>query len=57
MAEQDKEMEADGAGTESKGSAKNWIIIGVVILVLTGGGYAAWDFLLAERFFGGITRR
>jgi len=52
MAEQDKEIEADGAGTESKRSAKNWIIIGVVILVLTGGGYAAWDFLLAERFFG-----
>jgi flagellar FliL protein len=52
MAEQDKEMEAGGAGTESKGSAKNWIIIGVVILVLTGGGYVTWDFLSAERFLG-----
>lgn len=52
MAEQDKEMEADGARAESKGSAKNWIIIGVMILVLTGGGYAVWDFLLGKRFFG-----
>ena len=52
MAEQVKEMEANGAGTESKRTAKIWIIIGVVILVLAGGGYAAWDFLLTERFFG-----
>jgi flagellar FliL protein len=52
MTEQDKEMEARGAETESKGSGKNWIIIGVVILVLMSGGYAAWDFLLAKRFFG-----
>lgn len=52
MAEQDKEMEADSAGAESKGSARNWVIIGVVILALTGGGYAAWDFHLAERFLG-----
>lgn len=52
MVQQDKEMEADGAGAESKRSGKNWIIIGVVILVLTGGGYVAWDFLSAERFLG-----
>ena len=52
MAEEDKESKPDAAGTESKGSAKKWIIIGVVALVLAGGGYATWDFLLAERFLG-----
>ena len=52
MVEEDKELEKDAAGTETKGSAKKWIIIGVVVLVLGAGGYAAWNFLLAERFLG-----
>ena len=54
MVEEDKELEEDAAGTktESKGSAKKWIIIGIVVLVLGAGGYAAWNFLLAERFLG-----
>ena len=57
MAEQDKEdqdkkLQEDAAGTESKGSAKKWIIIGTVVLLLGGGGYAAWDYLLAERLLG-----
>jgi flagellar FliL protein len=52
MSEQDKELEAEAAGPESKGSARKWIIIGLVVLVLGGGGYAARDFLLAERFPG-----
>lgn len=52
MAEQDKEIEAGAAGTESKGSAKKWIIIGIVLLFLGGGGYAAWNSLLAARFLG-----
>ena len=54
MEEEDKELE-DGAartGTESKGSAKKWIIIGAAVLVLGAGGYAAWNFLLAERSLG-----
>jgi flagellar FliL protein len=50
--DEDKEPKADDTETESKGSAKKWIIIGVVVLVLGAGGYAAWDFLLAERFLG-----
>ncbi len=53
MAEEDKELEEEkdaGTGTESKGFPKKWIIIGVVVLVLGGGGYAAWDFFLAKRF-------
>lgn len=51
MEEEDKELEegAAGTGTESKGSAKKWIIIGAAVLVLGAGGYAAWNFLLAER--------
>lgn len=52
MAEQDKEIEAGTAGTESKGSAKKWIIIGIVLLFLGGGGYAAWNSILAKRFLG-----
>jgi len=52
MAEQDKEIEAGAAGTESKGSAMKWIIIGFVLLFLGGGGYAAWDSLLVKRFLG-----
>lgn len=47
--DEDKEPKADDTETESKGSAKKWIIIGVVVLVLGAGGYAAWNFLLAER--------
>jgi flagellar FliL protein len=54
MEEEDKELEEGDArtGTESKGSAKKWIIIGAAVLVLGAGGYAAWNFLLAERSLG-----
>ena len=52
MAEEDKESKSDAAKTNPKGSARKWIIIGVVVLFLGGGGYAAWDFLLAERLLG-----
>ncbi|RLB83799.1 MAG: flagellar basal body protein FliL [Deltaproteobacteria bacterium] len=56
MAEEDKESKkepkSDAAEAESKGSIKKWIIIGVVVLFLGGGGFAAWHFLLAERFLG-----
>lgn len=56
MAEEEKELEEEkkdaGTGTESKGSARKWIIIGIVVLVLGGGGYGAWDFLLAEKLLG-----
>jgi len=58
MAEEDKKLEkkleedAAGTGTESKGSARKWIIIGIAVLVLGGGGYGAWDFLLAEKLLG-----
>jgi flagellar FliL protein len=47
--EEDKELEADATKAEPKRSMKKWIIIGIVVLVIGGGGYAAWDFLLAER--------
>jgi len=53
MVEEDKELESDATEAEPKGSAKRfpkkWIIIGAVVLVLGAGGYAAWNFLLAER--------
>ena len=54
MEDEDKELEEGAAGTEtkSKGSAKKWIIIGVAVLVLGGGVYAAWNLLFAERFLG-----
>lgn len=50
--DQDNELEEDAGQSEPKGSSKKWIIIGIVVLVLGGGGYAAWDFLLAERLLG-----
>lgn len=49
---EDKEAKPDATGAESKGSAKKWIIIGVVVLLLGGGGYAAWDLFLAEKLSG-----
>ena len=56
MAEEEKELEEEkkdaGTGTESKGSARKWIIIGIAVLVLGGGGYGAWDFLSAEKLLG-----
>ena len=50
--EQDKELGEDAGEIEPKGSSKKWIIIGIVVLVLGGGGYAAWDLLLAEKLLG-----
>ncbi|MCK4388869.1 MAG: flagellar basal body-associated FliL family protein [Desulfobacterales bacterium] len=47
-----KESKTDAPETNPKRSAKKWIIIGVVVLFLGGGGYAAWNFLLAERLLG-----
>ena len=50
--EQDKELGEDAGEVEAKGSSKKWIIIAIIVLVLGGGGYAAWDLLLAERLLG-----
>jgi flagellar FliL protein len=47
--EEEKELDADKTDTTAKGSIKKWIIIGVAVLVVAAGGYAAWKFFLTER--------
>jgi flagellar FliL protein len=42
--------ESEGAGGEQKGSSKKFIVIGVALVLLLGGGFAGWKFFLAEKF-------
>ncbi len=42
--------EGEGAGGEQKGSSKKFIVIGVALVLLAGGGFAGWKFFLAEKF-------
>lgn len=42
--------EGEDAKGEQKGSSKKFIVIGVALVLLAGGGFAGWKFFLAERF-------
>lgn len=52
MAEEEKDKPVEDSKetkAEQKGSYKKFIVIGLVLLLLCGGGFAGWRFFLAEK--------